>query len=658
MRKRVKDKTVAKKKKKATDRTKSVSKPSQQVSGFTSDDQRFEELFSPSRLRKTWNQVRRELKDLDLRDAVDWLDWATLIEKTLPIIREEVLNGRYQPLPPARYELGKSKGSFRYMTTPNLRDGLIYRHISDVALEGAAPYAIKGAFFSRRHAVTPVGKPHEQSRDPYDRFFQVWFRYNEYRTRTLLNKPYEILVTSDITNYFDSIEHDLLLEYLAPLGLPRKAVALLGRLLEILKPTAGHSPNPRVGLPVDELDCSRQLAHIFLFEHDRNVLSALGTNAEERYVRWMDDQNIGAKSLTEARRIVNHLTRSLQMQRLTLHAGKTKFLTPEEVMVEFHLDVNTYLTKWDERWSKKKYLPVKSSRAELRALWQQAKKHEGEGHWDKLLKRFYAYATASDTKLLERFAFDHLVDYPSIAPRIFAYFARRDRGVALIKLFEKYVTEDESLFEATEAAFFDALLLGDFSAKDETMALNLVTRYLDGNLTSSSGGDIGKASAILAYYWLGGNIKRLAAKLEKRGWSKLSTKVARAFLATLAATASGEFAKTAVKFVGHPSDDVARITEFIQAIRLGELVAMKFPFAHLKSKWPLRGKYYDTRAWLQLELLSLSVGSGTATWIKNELAKFKKYAITHQEQRVLARLKKRLKQRTSNRRKTVDRKNK
>jgi hypothetical protein len=38
------------------------------------------------------------------------------------------------------------------------------------------------------------------------------------------------------------------MEYVAPLGLPRKAIALLGRLLDTLKPTSGHSPNPRVGI--------------------------------------------------------------------------------------------------------------------------------------------------------------------------------------------------------------------------------------------------------------------------------------------------------------------------------------------------------------------------------------------------------------------------
>ena len=182
--------------------------------------------------------------------------------------------------------------------------------------------------------------------DPYLRFWDIWLRYNEYRTHTLLQQPYDCLVVSDITNYFESIQHELLIEYLSPLGLPRKAMGLLGRLLEDFRPAAGHSPNPRVGLPVDDIDCSRQLAHVFLFEHDRRITEQFG---EGHYARWMDDQNIGVRSETEGRRVVNALTRSLSSQRLTLNAGKTKFLSKEEVILHFQLCANQRLNDWDER---------------------------------------------------------------------------------------------------------------------------------------------------------------------------------------------------------------------------------------------------------------------------------------------------------------------
>ena len=233
------------------------------------EDEEFERLFSITSLRRTWRSLRRELRRVASRDVIDWTDWAVAIDASLASICEEILRATYTPSRATRIEDGKTKGLFRVFTSLNVKDALIYRHICDFALELALPRKVAGAFFSRRHTITPIGRTFEPSPDPSDRFYAIWLRYNEYRSRTLLNEPYEILVVTDISNYFDSIQHDLLFEYLAPLGLPRKAVGLLGRLLEIFRPESGHSPSPRVGIPVDELDCSKELAHVFLFEHDR-----------------------------------------------------------------------------------------------------------------------------------------------------------------------------------------------------------------------------------------------------------------------------------------------------------------------------------------------------------------------------------------------------
>jgi hypothetical protein len=604
------------------------------------DEQRFEKLFEPSRLRKTWVQVRKELKDLDLRDVIDCLDWATTIEKSLSKIREDVISGRYQPLPPTRYELGKSKGSFRFMTIPNIRDSLIYRHIADEALERASMHAIKGAYFSRRRTLNPVGARVEPNADPYDSFFKIWLRYNEYRTRTLLSEPYVVLVTTDISNYFDSIEHDLMIEYLAPLGLPRKAVAILGRLLEMLKPTAGHSPNPRVGLPVDELDCSRQLAHLFLFEHDHNVIRDLGNTGEDRYVRWMDDQNIGALSVTDARRIVNLLTRSLQRQRLTLNAGKTKFLSPDEVVIEFHLDANESLTSWEDRWKKKGFKPKTESAREVETIWENACTHERRGNWDKVLKRFYACAVWCDANFLDQYAYDHIVEYPTIAPRVFSSLAKRGRIETLLNIFEQYVEQEESLFEATEAQFFDALLLADICPADERAALDLILRYLNGSIGSDSRGGLGRAAATLAYYWLGGEPKDIEPILRESGWSSVSPQVARSILSTTVAKNPTSFSALAIKFIGHQSDDVAKIAEFLNAVLVGEIGKLSFSFAHLKMRWPRPGKHYDARAWLQLEIISHTGDKAARSWLKKEVTRFSKYATSRQEKRVLRRIQK------------------
>jgi hypothetical protein len=193
------------------------------------------------------------------------VDWFLSLDSSLPVLSKDVIEGSFYPSVPTRYEVGKSRGTFRVITALNIRDAVVYRHLADEALERAIPEKVPGAFFSRRHSATPVGKTLTVSPDPYHAFFEIWLKYKQYRAQTLLCHPYQILVISDITNYFESITHDLLIEYISPLQPPRKAVALLGRLLESLKPPTGHSPNPRVGLPTDELDCSRELAHLFLF---------------------------------------------------------------------------------------------------------------------------------------------------------------------------------------------------------------------------------------------------------------------------------------------------------------------------------------------------------------------------------------------------------
>ena len=109
-----------------------------------------------------------------------------------------------------------------------------------------------------------------------------------------------------------------------------------------------------MGIPVDDLDCSRQLAHVFLFEHDRRIADQFG---EDHYVRWVDDQNIGVRSETEARHIVNAVTRSLSAQRLTLNSGKTRFLSKDDVIHHFQLDANERINGWDETFKRSQNKP-------------------------------------------------------------------------------------------------------------------------------------------------------------------------------------------------------------------------------------------------------------------------------------------------------------
>jgi hypothetical protein len=578
-------------------------KPGPTRRGTYGADDSFKRLFTARRLHKTARALRAEVRSVRARDVIDWLDWFVALERSIPELRASILDGTYAASPPSRYEYPKARGAFRTITVPSIRDAVVFRHLADESLNRAVRSKVQGAFFSRRFTSTPVGPTFKlDPADPYHKFFAIWLAYNQYRTKTMLNSPHDVLVVTDISNFFDSIQHELLLEYLAPLGLPRKAIGLLGRLLETFKPRAGHSPNPRVGIPQDELDCSRELAHVFLFEHDRRVVGSVG---EARYVRWMDDQNIGASSMAEGRTIVNLITRSLASQLLTVNAGKTKFLTPPEVIAHFQLGPNEQLDAWADKWGYPKVSVPRAARHELRRTWTAIESGgtAGVGNWDKILKRMYALAVQVDMPDLESRAFDDLVTYPDLDERIFGYFARRNRVRALMDLFSAYRTSKENLFESTESAFFEAALLLRPSSSDAS-ELGSIAR-LHSRAQSSRRRALPRASAVLLQYWLGVNAPSLGSLFTSPASAELPKEVARTWMAVSFARDQMTLPAVQSALLGHPSDDVPRLARFLEGIQRGTLGEVG-PLPEPKARWPLPGFYVDARGWLVLEILSHS----------------------------------------------------
>ena len=91
-------------------------------------------------------------------------------------------------------------------------------------------------------------------------------------------------------------------------------VGLLFFILERLSIRDAYGESPRIGLPVDEFDCSRKLAHIFLYPHDDRMTTTVGDDA---YIRWMDDQTIGVSSRAAGLKVLSHLGKSLARLHLT-----------------------------------------------------------------------------------------------------------------------------------------------------------------------------------------------------------------------------------------------------------------------------------------------------------------------------------------------------
>jgi hypothetical protein len=272
-----------------------------------------------SSLWNAWKSIRLELRNASVRDVVDYLDFDINPDTWINRLRDQVSSGRYEPSVPSRFMLAKSSGFSRTMTFPALPDLVLYRAITDHIHKRARRFQQPHVYFLRSQISQAekallgevralTDQPHPDYRMRSAGSFLNWLRFQQYRRLLMLRRVYPYIILTDITNFFDSILHAQIETALMRVKVPYKMVGLLLFLLERLAVRHPYSHSPRTGLPVDEFDCSRTLAHIVLFSHDDRMVKIAGRGG---YVRWMDDQNIGASSRASGLRILARVQTSL-----------------------------------------------------------------------------------------------------------------------------------------------------------------------------------------------------------------------------------------------------------------------------------------------------------------------------------------------------------
>ena len=154
-------------------------------------------------------------------------------------------------------------------------------------------------------------------------------------------------------------------------------LGLLRFLLERLAIRDSYNESPRIGLPVDEFDCSRTLARVVLFDHDKRMLSHVGK--DNAYARWMDDQAFGVHSRAEGLRVLKACGDSLSRLHLTPNASKSRILTLAEAERHFHFTANDSLDRIIEHLDQQKGADPRAARLMFARCWRSARRCESQG---------------------------------------------------------------------------------------------------------------------------------------------------------------------------------------------------------------------------------------------------------------------------------------
>ena len=496
-----------------------------------------------SSLWTSWKLVRKELKNSSIRDVVDFLDYDVNPDVWINRLLEQLAQGEYEPDVPRRFTLGKSKGFSRTMTLPGVPDLVLYRAVVDYIYARSKRNRHKHVHFLRdelsqaqkKALDEALGRMAEAARSETTSNYPStgtasyynWLRFEQYRKQLLFEDTHDFIVATDVANFFDTILHSHVARALQGLPIPPRMVGLLFFLLERLSIRQDYASSYGISLPTDEFDCSRTLAHMILFAHDDAIVQLVG---EERYVRWMDDQNMAVGSKAEGLVVLREVGRSLARLHLSPNTQKSKILTLDEARRHYHLDLNGMLD--DAEALARKASATKAARLGFRravkAIWVEAQPHDGIGEFSKVLKRLYRLAGLAQLPLLrDRATADILAD-PVLTARVADYYRCTGTVSQYLNFVESLMANPEQIYPDVNVHLTGSLLRLEPTSADLKRIRQITTGLLRMNPALPGSQDCAASAALLVLRFGDSRVRRVLKRLVDSPTKLALTQVVRA----------------------------------------------------------------------------------------------------------------------------------
>lgn len=504
-----------------------------------------------------------------MRDCVDWLDFHVRLDAEIDSLRGVVETKHYRTADGTSMRVAKSRGLTRIVRDLVPRDALLYRAIVDELYLAMRRDEHPRSFFSRsrsqpKRKELPNGV--EFSDGDYETWSTVWIRLQQARKLTGLSSRTKIMVMTDIASYFDSIHHAALTDDLTPYVSDLRYLQLLRYLLEQFANRAAYEPQVYLGIPQDDIDCSRVLGHLFLYSIDQ----ALARSRAVDFTRWMDDITIAARSPADARSLLAELQRACERKHLRLNEGKTRLLDRSQVAATFHFAANQTCDSIDALLKTGEAADRRNARRSLRALVKRHLKSPREGHWSKVLKRLATLDLRLDGDYLRDQVPGVLVDHPELAEKCAHYIRKRPQDALLVRAVAGYLMSRDAIYENVVVELLRALACAaiPWSARHTTLRAARVVAY------SPTAGAMARVEAytVIGRFGDGRDWRRLQRQLSGRLRERTAAELRMLLLLTWAHPAASMSALHE-ELRAWPDESVRSLADFLASTALGEHVA-------------------------------------------------------------------------------------
>jgi RNA-directed DNA polymerase len=259
------------------------------------DGPSMEAIVERANLKKALLQVRRN-KGAPGIDGMRVDDLAAHLKEHWPTIREQLLEGTYEPQPVRRVEIPKATGGTRPLGIPTVLDRSIQQAVMQVLQADWDPTFSEASFGFR-----PGRSAHQAVA----------------RAQELIASGHGTVVDIDLEKFFDRVNHDILMGLVAKRVTDKRILKLIRGFL-----TAGVLADGLIGPTEEGTPQGGPLSPLL----SNLMLDVLDKELEKRghhFVRYADDCNIYVRSQRAGERVMAGIEQFLA-KRLKLKVNKAK----------------------------------------------------------------------------------------------------------------------------------------------------------------------------------------------------------------------------------------------------------------------------------------------------------------------------------------------